>query len=164
MNQNSNSAPERRIDWWKIRMSKALDGVFEVTVDELPGLKCCARTSDAALLTMAHALERLDPRTVAGPNKGIYTWEEYACFALYPMGKMPFAELAFGQRFLRKGFPTMWDKLSPSGGTPLDGTHEIIFIPPDEIVWHHVWALSDELTPSEKQERIEWSGNPALHF
>jgi hypothetical protein len=37
-------------------------------------------------------------------------------------------------------------------------------IPGEEIVWHHVWALSDELTPSERQERLSWSGYPDLHF
>jgi hypothetical protein len=160
MNQQPNFDPEQRLEWYKVRMVKTSDGVFEVTIDELPGLKCCARSPDTALLTMAGALSRLDPM----PLKGIYTWEEYVCFGLYPMGKMPFSELPYGQRFLRKGYPTMWDKVSPTSAMPLGDEFEIACIPPAEVVWHHVWALSDELTPNERQERILWSGNPELHF
>jgi len=66
---------------------------------------------------------------------------------------------------LRKNFPTMWDKSSTTTAYALpNGPHREEEIPGEEIVWHHVWALSHELTPSERQERLAWSGYPDLHF
>ncbi|TCO90969.1 hypothetical protein EV701_109119 [Chthoniobacter flavus] len=145
-------------------MSKAPGGGFEVTVDGFPALKCHAASSDEALSLTSHALERLEIEGAAVPNRGIYSWEEYVSGGLCPIGKMAFADLPSGQRFLRENFPTMWDKLSSTTACPLPSEGEPTQIPAAEIVWHHVWALSDELTPSERQERLSWSGNPNLHF
>ena len=153
----------RRLNWFRIHMVKALD-VFEVTIDGFPELKCGALSPDEALLKVANALELLESKGAEVPDREIYTWEEYVLYALCPMGKMAFADLPRGQRFLRQGYPTMWDKLSSTTAWPLAGEVEETNVPADEIVWHHVWALSDELSLEERQERLLWSGNPDLHF
>ncbi len=145
-------------------MVKALDGVFEVTIDEFPGLKCSAPTPDEALLMAANALERFESETIAVPDRGICTWKEYISDSLLPMGKLAFSDLPSSQRFLRRGYPTMWDKISSTSAWPLAGEAETIDVPAEEVVWHHVWALSHELTLSDRQERLVWSGHPDLHF
>ena len=151
--------------WFTVHMIKSPSGVFEVTIDGVPGLKCSSSSSDGTLSMAAQELQRLESAGAAVPDRGIYLWEEYVLGGLCPMGKMPFSELPFGQRFLRENFPTMWDKRSATTAHALTG--EAIGeeeIPAAEIVWHHVWALSDELTPIERQERLSWTGNPDLHF
>lgn len=156
---------ELRRRWFTLHMIKTPTGVFEVTIDGFPGLKCSASSSDEALSMAAQALQRLESEGAAVPDRQIYPWEEYVTIALCPMGKMPFSELPMCQRFLRKNSPTMWDKSSTTTAYALpNGPHDEEEIPGEEIVWHHVWALSDELTPSERQERLAWSGYPDLHF
>ncbi|WP_395739266.1 hypothetical protein [Prosthecobacter sp.] len=151
-------------------MIKTSGGVFEVTIDGFPDVMCSAPTSDAALSLAAQALQRLESEGAVVPDRVRYPWgdqdpwEEYVINNLCPMGKMPFAELPTGQRFLRQNFPTMWDKSSATTAHPLAGAVADTEIPGEEIVWHHVWALSDELSPSERQERLAWSGYPDLHF
>ncbi len=159
------TAAELRRRWFTVHMIKAPSGVFEVTVDGFPGLKCSAPSSDEALSMAAHALQRLESEGAAVPDRGIYRWEEYVSDGLCPMGKMPFSDLPLSQRFLRQNSPIMWDKISATAAWPLtSGGGEHAEIPGEEIIWHHVWALTDELTPSERQERLSWSGHPNLHF
>ena len=157
---------ELRRRWFTVHLIKTPIGRFEVTIDGIPTLKCSASSSDEALSMAAQALQRLESAGAAVPDRGIYLWEEYVSGGLWPMGKMPFSELPLFQRFLRKNSPTMWDKMSANTAYPLasGARGEDAEIPGEEIVWHHVWALTDELTPSERQERIAWSGYPDLHF
>lgn len=167
---NAETPSQMRQRWFPIHMIKAPSGQFEVTIDGLPQLKCSASSSDEALLQAAQALRRLESEGAAVPERVMYPWgeydpwEEYVFGGLCPMGKMPFSELPNYQRFLRQNSPTMWDKKSATTAWPLAGASSEEEIPGDEIVWHHVWALSDELTPAERQERLAWSGYPDLHF
>jgi hypothetical protein len=164
----------RRQRRFTIHMIKAPNGLFEVTIDGLPLLICTAPTSDGALSLAVRTLRRLESDGAAVPERFIYPsgeydpWEEYVSNGLCPMGKMPFSELPQCQRFLRQNSPTMWDKRSATTAWPLPfeggSLGEDAEIPADEIVWHHVWGLCDELTPSERQERLAWSGYPDLHF
>lgn len=157
---------ELRRRWFTVHMIKAPSGVFEVTIDGIPKLKCSASSSNEALSMAAQALQRLESEGATVPDRGIYPWEEYVSGGLCPMGKMPFSELPLHQRFLRKNSPTMWDKRAATTAYPLasGAMGQDTEIPGEEIVWHHVWALSDDLTPRERQERLSWSGYSDLHF
>lgn len=162
----SETQEELRRRWFTVHMIKTPSDAFEVTIDGFPRLKCSASSSDEALSMAAQALQRLESEGATVPDRGIYPWEEYVSNGLCPMGKMPFSDLPLNQRFLREKSPTMWDKTSATTAYPLatGGAGADAEIPAGEIVWHHVWALSYELTPSERRERLLWSGHSDLHF
>jgi len=140
---------------------KGVDGQFEATVDELQILKGSAETPDGALLAVAKLLESREREGATFPSKGIYDWEEYVYQPLNSMGKIDFVDLPRHQYFLRKEYPTTWLKMATTTAFAIDSNYEEIEISAKEIVWHYVYA---SISPSEKEERLLWTGNPEFHF
>lgn len=145
-----------------LRLRKDESGSFCATIDEFPQFLVVAGDADAALRQVVEALSAMQQTGADLPIPAYGDWFEYVHHALRPMGKMPFGELPSSARILRRGFPTMIDKTSSENAIPLDGSHEFMQIPADEIVWHHVFG--DLFSAEERAERILWTGNPDLHF
>ncbi len=145
-----------------IRMRIEPSGIFCISIDEFPNFALCAEDGDIALRFTADALQTMSEAGADLPVPYYNDWYEYVYPRLCSMGKLRFGDLPAGQRMLRKGYPTMWDKQSEGEGYALDSHHTRSTIPADEIVWHHVFGM--EMTEEERELRRIWTSNPNLHF
>ncbi len=148
--------------WLHLHLSIDPTRIFRLTVNELPEFEVFAEDGDKALILAAEELKKLEASGADIPMPVYGYWLEYAMNALGSMGKVRFEDLPCGMRFMRKGFPTMWDKLSAEHALPHAEWYEPVPIPAEEIVWHY--KDDTDFSPADRQARIEWTGNQSLHF
>ena len=112
--------------WLHLHLSIDPTRLFRLTVNELPEFEVFAEDGDKALILAAEELKKLEASGADLPMPVFGDWLEYAMNALGSMGKVRFEDLPQGMRFLKRGFPTMLDKLSAEHGLLLAAFDELI--------------------------------------